>query len=120
MATILVIDDELPVRQLLGTILERAGYEVILAENGEIGLRIFAERLPDVVIIDMFMPEKEGLETILALRRLSPDTRIVAISGGGRHGIDVLELAEGLGAAVTLHKPFRKEEILAAVGSAGE
>jgi DNA-binding response OmpR family regulator len=112
---ILVIDDEPNVRQLLAGILERENYEVIQAEDGGVGLRLFHDHRPSVVVTDIFMPEKEGLETIREIRHACPRTRIVAVSGGGRHGIDMLDMALGLGASTVLKKPFRRNNLLEAV-----
>jgi CheY-like chemotaxis protein len=116
MTRILIIDDEAPVRSVLRQILEKEGYEVIEAEDGEIGMKRYREHPADLVITDILMPEKEGIETILALRKVSPDIKIIAISGGGRtRKLDVLPLAKMFGAVRTLAKPFTRDDLLAAV-----
>ena len=100
MARILVIDDELDVRSLVCRILQQVGHEVIEASNGNEGVRLFRENLPDVLITDIIMPEKEGIETIIELRRDFPNVRTIAISGGGKT-LDrdaCLQMAKGLGA----------------------
>src|SRR5688572_234064 len=86
MQRILVIDDDEQVRALLYEILDRAGFKVVEATNGVEGLKLYRAQPADLVITDLIMPEKEGVETILELRREFPDVRVVAISGGGRNG----------------------------------
>jgi CheY-like chemotaxis protein len=116
-ARILVIDDELDIRSLVSRILRQAGYEVIEASNGNEGTRLFRENLPDLLITDIIMPEKEGIETIMELRRDFPNLKTIAISGGGKAlGRDAcLQMAKGLGANRTLAKPFSRQELLEAV-----
>src|SRR5260221_4424854 len=84
MIHILVIDDEAAVRTLIRQILEEEGHQVDEATDGEEGLARLQSTHIDLVITDIFMPHKEGIETILALRRQFPNVKIVAISGGGR------------------------------------
>lgn len=116
MARILVIDDEQQPRHLLRTVLERAGYEVVEARDGNEGLERFRESPTDLIITDLLMPEKEGLETIMDVRREFPTVKIIAISGGGCSGnLNFLEIAERLGAQRTLAKPFGLQEMLHAV-----
>jgi len=117
MKRILVIDDDDHVRKLVRDILERAGYVAIDAPNGEIGMRLYRMQPVDLIITDIFMPEKEGLETIRELLRDFPDAKIIAISGGGMTGaLSYLSLAKSFGALRTLAKPFNRRELLAAVG----
>ena len=116
MARILVIEDDEMVRELLQEILARAGYEVAQAPDGEVGIRLYRNEPADVVITDLVMPNKEGIETIMEMRRDFPDVKIIAISGGGhssptRH----LDMAKQLGAQRTLAKPFLPHDILNAV-----
>ncbi len=116
---VLIIDDEEFVRLTLGQILKKAGFDVIDAANGELGLRKLRQQPVDLVITDIIMPEKEGIETIMDIRRDFPDLPIVAISGGGRSGnTDFLKVARALGATETLQKPFRVNEVLQAVHGA--
>jgi len=116
MAHILVIEDDEQIRVLLRQILEREGHEVLEAPEGDKGLKIYRENLPDIVITDLLMPGKEGLETIRELREVNPDVRIIAVSGGGQISPDLyLDLARKLGAFLTLKKPFTRMEILGAV-----
>ena len=112
---ILIIDDEEGIRRMMKLALEKAGYETLDAPDGRSGLNVYQETLPDLVITDIFMPEMEGLETIMALRQVNPDVRIMTISGGGRCGCDYLPLALKLGSSQTLAKPFTPKELLGAV-----
>jgi two-component system chemotaxis response regulator CheY len=116
-ARILVVDDEPLVRDTLRLLLESAGHEVIQAEDGDGALALYPVERPDLVISDMVMPARSGLETIEELRRMNPAVRIIAISGGGRGGgLDQLEAAQQRGAAAVLAKPFRRAALLELVG----
>jgi len=116
MARILIIDDDAQLRATLREVLEREGYEVVEAPNGREGLERYQEAPTEVMITDILMPEQEGLETIMILRRVDPQAKIIAISGGGQTGrMDFLHLAAMLGAQRTLRKPFRPQELLEAV-----
>ncbi|MCX6581188.1 MAG: response regulator [Candidatus Aminicenantes bacterium] len=113
MKRILVIDDDWQMREMMHQALERAGYEVAEAANGKIGLNIQREDPVDLVITDLIMPEKEGIETIRELRRDFPDMKIIAISGGGRASAEgYLSVAKTIGAHRTLSKPFDLKKIL--------
>ncbi len=119
MASILVVDDEELVRATLREMLEQAGHEVFEAANGVEALKSFDDRAVDLVITDIIMPEKEGIETILDLRKRAPELKIVAISGGGRSAnFDFLKMASMLGACEVLAKPFRRTQVLDAVREA--
>lgn len=117
MANILIIDDEASVRQVIRQILTREDHAVIEAENGRAGLNAFYNEGPDLVITDIIMPDQEGIEVICEIKRVSPSTRILAISGGGQwHDIDYcLKAAKQLGAEAVLRKPFSRNELLAQV-----
>lgn len=116
MATILVIDDDDMVRTMLIRTLNRGGHQALGASDGAAGVQVFRENPVDLVITDIFMPHQEGLATIMQLRRGFPNSRIIAISGGGaRESLDVLPVAEALGASKTLRKPFTPAEVLEAV-----
>lgn len=116
MASILVIDDDDMVRTMLLRTLTRGGHTAVGARDGAEGIRSFRENPMDLVITDIFMPNQEGLATIMELRRNFPTSRIIAISGGGaRASLDVLPVAEALGASKTLRKPFTPAEVLEAV-----
>ena len=114
MPHILIIDDERPIRELLSEIFSDAGFEVEVAESGTQGLRSIASRRPDLVVTDILMPDKEGIETILELKRLAPGLPIFAMSGGSLWAnVDVLMMARRLGASRTYRKPFDPFEMLA-------
>jgi DNA-binding response OmpR family regulator len=116
MKRILVIEDDTHVQALIQKVLERADYEVIAASDGAEGLKLYRENPADLVITDLIMPHKEGLETIMEFRRDYPDVKIIAISGGGRLDPEsYLETAKQMGAAYTFAKPFENQELVAAV-----
>ena len=101
---------------MIRDMLERDGYKVVLAEDGEVGLQLYLEIKPDLLITDLIMPNKEGIELIMQLSREFPDGKIIAISGGGRFDPAVyLDAAKELGAQVILRKPFKRKELIAAV-----
>jgi DNA-binding NtrC family response regulator len=113
MAKILVIDDDAIVRSTLESILADAGYVVLSAENGALGVALFRSEQPELIITDIIMPEQEGIETITEIRGLKVDAKIIAISGGGLiANADFLKVAKILGAMDTIDKPFDAEELL--------
>ena len=113
MKRILLVDDNESFRRSLGVVLQRAGYEVQSAADGSAALELYHQQPTDLVITDLIMPGKEGLETIVELHRLEPQLKIVAISGGGRMAQeDYLPMSRHLGAAATLVKPFSPQEML--------
>jgi CheY-like chemotaxis protein len=113
MARILLVDDDEQFRKMLHKALERAGYEVQDAQNGDAALEMYRQCPSDLIITDLVMPEKEGIETIVELRRLNPAVKIIAISGGGRmNPATTLAMAQKLGARRTLAKPFAPHELL--------
>ena len=117
MPLILVIDDDDQVRGMLREMLGRAGYEVADAPNGKEGIRLYRQNPADLVITEIIMPEKEGIETIMDLRREFPGVKIIAMSGGGSIGPeDYLYMARRLGANRTFAKPLERDELLKAVG----
>ena len=116
MSRILLLDDDQSVRSVLRRALEWAGHEVIEAADGRAGLKHISESPFDLVITDIIMPNVEGIEFILQLRRSAPDLKVIAMSGGGRMApASYLEMARVGGAAKVLAKPFAIEELLAAV-----
>ena len=114
---VLVIDDDSVIRLFIRSCLEEFGYSVLEAENGDAGIELFGQNPADLVIVDLYMPEKEGIETIIELRRGNPHLKILAISGGiPRHGPDnLLNAAQILGADSCLTKPFTVQQLLNAV-----
>jgi CheY-like chemotaxis protein len=117
MARILLIEDDHLVRTMLGLTLVHFGHTVVEACNGLEGLALFPQTNPDLVITDLVMPEKDGLEVIKELRKKSPPVKIIAMSGGGRCTMtNNLATARALGAAKVLAKPFSNANLLAAIG----
>lgn len=116
MSSILVIDDDPVVCAVVEGVLESEGFVVCSAGDAQAGLDRFAELNPDLVIVDILLPGKEGIATILELRAANPDARILAITGGGSFAAgDVLRIAELLGADNSLKKPFQPAELVATV-----
>jgi len=114
MATILLIDDDAQVRMLCQTALEAAGYCILTAENGPHGLRLLQEQEMDLALVDIFMPNMDGLEVIPLLHKTRPACKIIAMSGGSWEW-DYLDTAKQLGANDMLKKPFSIQELLDAV-----
>ena len=113
---ILVIDDEPTALDLLRRILEMNGYKVLLAANGLEGVELFRHHPCDLVITDMVMPVKDGLQTILDLRSYAPELPVIAISGGGTISKErYLAVAGYLDKVITIAKPFAIEAITEAV-----
>jgi len=116
MPSILIIDDDDSLRDSLRRTLHKQGYVIMEASDGGRGLRQLERQAVDLVLLDLFMPDKDGLETIGDLRRTHPGIKIIAMSGGGFKGkVDVLHVAKMLGARRTLTKPFTREQLLEAV-----
>jgi len=116
MERILVIDDDVKVLNVLHFALVCEGYKVLKASNGKEGLKLYREDPVDLIITDIIMPEKEGLETILELKEKFPEIKIIAISGGGRIGPEeYLPMAKMLGAHRTLAKPFGRDDLVRTV-----
>lgn len=121
MARILILDDEEAMREVTRMVLEEDGHEVEEASNGVAGLEMFRARPADVVLTDLIMPQKDGIETIRDLRREFPDVKIVAISGRGGTGVNAnLERARRIGADLTIQKPCEPRDIREAVRSLTE
>ncbi len=116
MARILVIDDDSRVRATLETLLTGAGHQPMFCSTGTLGLQVFSEVHPDLVITDILMPEKDGIETIHDLRLLDPSVPIIAMSGSrGTGDMNFLEAARKLGANSTIAKPFEPDNVLGIV-----
>jgi CheY-like chemotaxis protein len=116
MSRILVIDDEEPIRAILNRALTCLGHTVTDAADGREGLRKFAEHGADLVITDLVMPETEGFEVLMTIRGEHPEVKIIAISGGGRHGAsDILKMAKFLGASRVLPKPMSMAQLTEAI-----
>ncbi len=121
MSKILIVEDEPQMNSLLSHILRGEGYTVLSAENGLEAEKLYRENEFDVVITDIVMPEKDGLEFIQSLRDKKSTTKILAISGGGAHNssISYLKAARALGADFILPKPFHMEQILRCLSMLG-
>jgi DNA-binding NtrC family response regulator len=115
MALILVIEDDIQLQKVLHQMLAHEGYEVQVASNGVEGIRCYHNTPADLVITDIIMPEKSGIETISELKGTYPEVTIIAMSGGGRADIKLLEIAETVGAQRTINKPFTREKFIATV-----
>ncbi len=116
MAKILLVDDDKLVRTSLAYALEDAGYDVVQAENGDLGLEALARETFDLVVLDILMPEREGIETIRDIRKKWPTLPVLAISGGDKTGwSDFLRMASTLGANDTMAKPFTASDFVARV-----
>jgi CheY-like chemotaxis protein len=129
MTNALIIDDEPAIRSALTRVLQHAGFSVRTAANGNEGLQALQTGETDIVIADIIMPGKNGVETIAAIRAAFPAIRIVAISGGGNFDIAAykpgsitttayLAAAQKAGAHALLTKPFRTQDIIAAINTA--
>jgi DNA-binding response OmpR family regulator len=117
MARILIIDDDASLRTMLGEVLKAAGHEVALAADGKAGVALHRAVPVDLVITDLFMPDQEGLETIIELRKNYPGVAIIAMTGKTpAHAM--LAVARQLGATGTLEKSFSADELLLAVDAA--
>ena len=112
MATVLVVDDDDQVRDVVRGFLRELGHSALEASNGLEALAALSEQPIDLVISDVFMPEKEGLTTIEEIRAKYPKTKILVMSGGGSDdgGVLILELGKQFGAESGIHKPFQFEE----------
>ena len=109
---ILVVDDNEDLRTTIQALLQADGFEVAVAADGEAALVQNKSRPADVVVTDLFMPDKDGIETIIELKKLYPNIKIVAMSGWtSTQGSDYLQVAREIGAAVTLQKPFDPKEL---------
>lgn len=116
MASILVVDDEPLICEMLKVVLGRAGHNVLTAPDGAKAIETIENSSVDLVIADIVMPEKDGLETIMQLRTNHPDLKVIAISGGSRIGnTDFLAMAEKLGASETFYKPLDNAILLEAI-----
>ena len=125
MALILVVDDHKDTRDVLCTILEEAGHEVLEAADGLEAVSTYRQKRPDLILLDIFMPHQDGIDTLVELRAESGDVKVIAISGGGSSGplrlppnssaLDPLDIARELGANMCLRKPLQISALLDAV-----
>ena len=118
MPRILVIDDEQVLRSTVVMILTRAGFTVEEASDGQAGIALFHKNPPDIVLTDIFMPNRDGIEIIKELKHSSPRTKIIAMTGGGHlRMMEMASAAKVLGADHVLDKPFESESLLAAINT---
>src|SRR5262245_42634294 len=116
MAKILVVEDDAQMRLLLRRALEAAGHQVVDAENGAKGLKRFGESHADLVVTDIIMPDKEGIQTIIELKQSDPQIKVLGISGGGRtENLEFLRIAKKSGADRVMAKPFRTADFVKTV-----
>jgi len=119
MAKILIVEDDDEVRDVLKTLLQDEGHDVSEASDGNEAIEQFLRIPVDLVILDIVLPDKEGLETIIDLRRTHPNVKIMAMSGGGRTSPqDYLDMAKRLGAVEVIAKPFSIDDFLRSVNLA--
>jgi DNA-binding response OmpR family regulator len=117
-AKVLVVDDDDAVRELIKALLEQSGYEVRDAADGEIALTLLKAEPADIVLLDILMPRKEGLETLIELKQHFPKMTVFAMSASGaRKGHDFLTIASKFGADGVLQKPFSPDELFALINS---
>ena len=110
---ILVVDDNPMMRKTVRVLLETAGLEVVEASSGRAAVQAYQAAPVDLVICDLFMPDVDGLEVLRELRRVAPQVKVIAMSGGAAGGgIDLLPVARKLGAAALLYKPFTQRTVL--------
>src|SRR5918994_7230525 len=110
---IMIVDDDPGIRRALHILLSRAGYRVTQARDGAEALRMWRDDGGDLVITDLHMPEKNGIEMMVELLSHTPGTRIIAMSGGGQtKRLDLLGNASMLGAVLTIEKPFTLNEMM--------
>jgi CheY-like chemotaxis protein len=114
--TVLVVDDDPDLLRLITTAFARAGFKVYSARNGRLAVQLVRALKPDLMVTDIVMPEKEGIATIIEVKAASPDTSVIAISGGGAYGRsgNFLQWAEELGADEVMAKPFPMSQLLTA------
>ena len=118
-ARILVVDDDSVSRAILREILEKEGLQVVEATNSDEGIQTYKAEPSDVVVTDLFMPEKGGLDVIGKVREFDPDARLIVVSGIDlREKFDIFRLAEQLGAMCTLQKPVKPEVLIESVWAA--
>jgi DNA-binding response OmpR family regulator len=120
MARVLVIEDNRDLRELMQVILQHAGYDVELASDGQIGMKVQRERPADLVVTDIFMPNQDGIETIAKFREEYPDLKVIVMSGDGKLANRYAHLATAreLGVRALLPKPFDEDELLSTIRGA--
>lgn len=116
MALVLIVDDDPTVLRMLTQVMQRDGHTVMQAEDGEVAMRLFRLQPADIIITDLLMPNKEGLELIAEAREIAPAVGIIAYSGGGKiQPENYLEFATGMGADRVFTKPVPITDLSVAV-----
>ncbi|MGV3534095.1 MAG: response regulator [Chthoniobacteraceae bacterium] len=119
MAKIVIVDDEPVFRRLLCAKLTSVGHSVFEASNGKLGEKLILAEKPDLVLLDVWMPEQDGIATIVNLRKHAPDVKIIVMSGQpAGAGLRLFEIAGTLGASATLAKPFAPDALIKAIDDA--
>ncbi len=120
MARILLVDDDENFRTMLRITLQRIGHQITEAGDGSMAITLCAQNAYDAVMMDLIMPDKEGMETIVEMRKNHPSIKIIAMSGGGRMSArDILTMAKAVGADQILAKPFENGELVNTLKSIG-
>ena len=115
----MIVDDDVNLRKSLRRTLERSGYAVLEASDGNEAMVQYQNHHPDIVVTDLLMPEKEGIETIHELKKKYGDVKIIAMSGGGKLTLETyLKTARMVGAVFTLTKPFNRQDFLSVIEKA--
>lgn len=113
---IVVADDNPVLERAFGDILEAAGYKVAVVGSGSGAIKAVVDGNVSTVLVDLFMPEMDGLETLLSVKKQSPSTSVVVMTGGGARGrLDVLEAAKAFGADGVIMKPFTAEQLVSII-----
>lgn len=113
MTSLLIVDDDKHIQKLLSRLFEKNGFDTMTASDGGEALKMYRERRQDIVIMDLIMPNKEGIETIIELKHIDPEVKIIAISGGGKiRAYDYLKMASDLGAVSVMEKPINTHDLL--------
>lgn len=116
MKKILVIDDDEKIRNMLNRILKASGYDIYEAENGKVGIKVFNQNTFDLAIVDIIMPEMEGLETIRILKKTDGRCKIISMTGGGCNApATYLKISKALGADISLLKPIENKLLIQTV-----
>jgi DNA-binding response OmpR family regulator len=116
MALVLIVDDDPTVLRMLTQVMQRDGHTVMQAEDGDVAMRLFRRQPADIIITDLLMPNKEGLELIAEAREIAPAVGIIAYSGGGKiQPENYLEFATGMGADRVFTKPVPITDLSVAV-----
>lgn len=116
MRRILVVDDDDQMKEMIQESLNIEGYKTSGASNGKEAMALLVKESFDMVITDIVMPEQEGIETIMQIRKGFPHIKIITISGGGRTGpVNYLRMAKEFGASRTFIKPFERKDLIDAV-----